>query len=253
MRSIALAQPGAYPNTAKKGLVFQAAMQACDALDGVVDGLISNQVKCEATFDPATATVNGAPLRCAGGADTGDTCLSDAQITALKVLDAGARFNFQLASGETGYPGYNVWGSDLGRASASPLQPTVTFLAMGTGPLKRGGVPIVNALFGPIADDEFLLHVKARLDGQGKPAEAKLPLPDGKVDAWGLSQAEDGPLVVLAHRGDELIALGIRPGWAHIAPAGPGTSQLRALRLPNGELWAEWFDPQWGLRHAMIH
>ena len=145
-----LAQPGAYPNTAKKGLIFQAAMQACDGLDGVVDGLISNQVKCEATFDPATAILNGAPVRCPGGADTGNTCLSDAQINALKTLDSGARFNFQLASGETGYPGYNVWGSDLGRASSSPLQPTVTFLALGTvapaDPMPASGTPYIGPL-----------------------------------------------------------------------------------------------------------
>ena len=33
--------------------------------------------------------LGGAPLRCAGGADTGDNCLSDAQITAVKALNAG--------------------------------------------------------------------------------------------------------------------------------------------------------------------
>ena len=33
-----------------------AALQACDGLDGVVDGLISNQLRCNAVFDPATAT-----------------------------------------------------------------------------------------------------------------------------------------------------------------------------------------------------
>ena len=157
----ALAQPGAYPNTAKKGLIFQAAMQACDGLDGVVDGLISNQVKCEATFDPATATLNGVPVRCPGGADTGDTCLSDAQINALKTLDSGAQFNFQLASGETGYPGYNVWGSDLGRASASPLQPTVTFLALGTvapaDPMPTSGGPYIGLFL-----DQWLKYAVTR-------------------------------------------------------------------------------------------
>jgi hypothetical protein len=131
--NIALSQPGAYPNTAKRVLIYQAAMEACDALDGVADGLISFQLKCNATFDPAVATLNGAPLRCPGGADTGDTCLSDAQITALKALDASTTFNFWLASGETRYPGYNVWGADLGITSnPSPLQPIVTFLALGT-------------------------------------------------------------------------------------------------------------------------
>jgi feruloyl esterase len=70
----------------------------------VVDGLVSNQLKCNATFDPATATLNGVACAAPAGADTGDTCLSDAQITALKTLNTGARFNFHLASGETEYP-----------------------------------------------------------------------------------------------------------------------------------------------------
>lgn len=131
--NIALAQPGAYPNTPKRLLVYRAAMQACDALDGATDGLISDQAGCNAQFDPAVASVGGQPLRCAGGADTGDGCLSDVQIATLQKLNSATRFNFTLASGETGYPGYNVWGSDLGITSnPSPLQPTITFLALGT-------------------------------------------------------------------------------------------------------------------------
>ena len=131
--SLTLAQPGAYPNGAKRLAVFQAAMQACDALDGVTDGLISNQKACNARFDPATATLNGAPLRCAGGADTGDNCLSDVQINALKAMNAPVTFGFALGSGETGYPGYNVWGADLGIPSiATAVQPTVVFLNLGS-------------------------------------------------------------------------------------------------------------------------
>jgi hypothetical protein len=129
----ALAQPGAYPTSAKRVLLLQAALQACDALDGVTDGLISNQLTCNATFDPSVATVNGAPLRCPDGADTGDTCLSDAQIQALETINTDTRLDFFLASGETQYPGYNVWGADLGiTPHPSPLEPIVTFLAFGT-------------------------------------------------------------------------------------------------------------------------
>ena len=106
--TLALSRPGAYPNGAKRLAVFQAALQACDGLDNVIDGIVSNQNACNASFDPATATLNGAPLRCAGGADTGDSCLSDAQIVALKAINAPVKFGFVLASGETGYPGYNV-------------------------------------------------------------------------------------------------------------------------------------------------
>ena len=131
--SRALAQPGAYPNTAKRSLIRNAALEACDTLDGVADGLISNQAKCNAIFDPSVATFNGVPVRCVGGTDTGDTCLSDAQITALKTINTATNFNFFMASGSQGYPGYNVWGADLGiTTNPSPLQPTVTFLNFGT-------------------------------------------------------------------------------------------------------------------------
>jgi len=129
-----LAQPGAYPSMAKRVLVRQASLQACDALDGLKDGLVSNQARCNAIFDPMKATVDGKPLRCPGGADTGDTCLSDLQIQALQMINnSDARFNFPLASGLTGYHGINVWGSDMGEASnPSPYEPLVTFLNFGT-------------------------------------------------------------------------------------------------------------------------
>lgn len=136
--SRAFAQPGAYPNTPKRKLLLDAVTAACDGLDGVMDGLISNQTRCNATFDPSTAQFNGKPLRCEGGADTGDACLSDSQIKALKVMNSDARFNFLLASGETQYPGSNVWGADLGITSnTSPVEPFVTFLNLGTSQPAR--------------------------------------------------------------------------------------------------------------------
>ena len=128
----ALAAPGAYLDQAKRKVLLNAVLAACDTLDGVADGLISNVAACNTTFNPATATVNGTALRCAGGADTGDTCLSDAQISALNVYNTPITFGYPLASGETQFPGFNVYGADLGVANASALQPTVTTLALGT-------------------------------------------------------------------------------------------------------------------------
>jgi feruloyl esterase len=131
--SRALAQPGAYLSVGKRASLYAAAMEACDALDGVADGLISNQQQCNAQFDPTTAVLKGVPLRCANGVDTGDNCLSDAQIGALETIDTPTNFRFSLASGETQYPGYNVWGADLGISTGtSPVEPEVTFLAFGT-------------------------------------------------------------------------------------------------------------------------
>ncbi|MGC2962389.1 tannase/feruloyl esterase family alpha/beta hydrolase [Paraburkholderia graminis] len=129
----ALAKPGAYLSVGKRQALYDAAIEACDALDGVADGLISDQQQCNARFDPSIATLNGAPLRCAKGVDTGDNCLSDAQIEALKAINTSTHFRFRLASGETQYPGYNVWGADLGIVTrSSPVEPVVTFLAFGT-------------------------------------------------------------------------------------------------------------------------
>ncbi len=128
----ALAAPGAYPNQAKRKLLFDAAMQVCDKLDGVKDGLISNMQACHAAFNPSTARLNGRALRCPNGSDAGDHCLSDPQIRALKVFDTAITFNYPLQSGETQYPGFNVWGSDLGMITTQPLQSRVTFLALGT-------------------------------------------------------------------------------------------------------------------------
>jgi hypothetical protein len=120
----AFAAPGAFLDSAKRGLLYSAALAACDSLDGVADGVISNVLQCQATFDPNA-------LRCAGGADTGDTCLSDAQLAALNRMNGPLDFGFELASGETSYPGYNVFIADTGIPSASPFEPIVTELALG--------------------------------------------------------------------------------------------------------------------------
>ena len=158
----ALAQPGAYPATpGKRIVILQAALEACDGLDGVVDGLISDQSRCNAMFDPSVATLNGVPVRCPGGADTGDTCLSDAQINALKTINTRTNFYFHLDSRETHYPGYNVWGADLGITThPSPLEPIVTFLAFGTSqpamPQPRTA-PYISVL-----TDQWLKYVVTR-------------------------------------------------------------------------------------------
>jgi len=125
----AMAAPGAYPNQPKRKLLYDAAMEVCDELDGVADGIISNQAECNAIFDPDD-------LRCPGGEDTGDECLSDTQIEALNIYNTPANFNFDMASGLQSFPGCNVWGADLGMTQADAggyaLQAYVIFLTLGT-------------------------------------------------------------------------------------------------------------------------
>lgn len=118
-----LAAPGGYLGNSKRKVVYDAAIAACDGLDGLKDGIIGNVAACNAFFDPATATVDGTPagkpVRCAAGADTGDDCLSDAQIKTMKTINSPIKFNFPLASGATGFPGFNAWGTDFGFGAAS--------------------------------------------------------------------------------------------------------------------------------------
>lgn len=90
-----------YP-TSDQALFETALLQACDALDGVTDGVIDNLPACQATFDPATATyvdfagVLGPAntrysLQCSAAKNA--TCLTPAQIQAAKAIAQGARTN----------------------------------------------------------------------------------------------------------------------------------------------------------------
>jgi len=130
--SQALALPGAYPPPAKRALVFQAALERCDGLDGVKDGIISNVRGCRTVFDPGKAKFHGVALRCLGGADTGPTCLSDAELLTLRTIDSTSPLPFRFATEDTSLPGLNVYTSDTGRPPTSLAQAATTLFAFGT-------------------------------------------------------------------------------------------------------------------------
>src|SRR3546814_17595655 len=94
----------------------------------------SSDVCSSDLFDPATAKVDGAPLRCRDGTDAGPTCLSDIELTALKKINQRHRLPYALASGDTSLPGFNVYTSDLGRPVTQPIQGAVNHFAFGTKP-----------------------------------------------------------------------------------------------------------------------
>jgi hypothetical protein len=85
--------PHLYPAfpASDQALIETALLQACDALDGVADGVIDNMQACKQVFNPATATyVSGGvtyPLQCPGAKNA--TCLSPAQIQAIKNINQG--------------------------------------------------------------------------------------------------------------------------------------------------------------------
>lgn len=98
-------QGGGWLPPAKVALVHDAVLAACDTLDGLADGVVSKYEGCGDVFNPAT-------LRCPGGQDTGNTCLSDAQINTVNTVHSPFEFNFSLANGLTFYPGWGFGGEN---------------------------------------------------------------------------------------------------------------------------------------------
>lgn len=95
--SKALRASGGNLSTAKRDLLAKEVLAQCDATDGLADNIVSNPQAC--AFDPSK-------LRCVGGADTGDTCLSDAQMNTVKTATTG----FATPDGAWSHAGYNFGG-----------------------------------------------------------------------------------------------------------------------------------------------
>ena len=93
------ASPGAALSSAKVSLLAKAVRDACDSNDGVIDGVVSNPAACH--FDPAT-------LRCPGGAEAGDSCLSDAQLAVVTSWTTQASFS----NGKYVYSGWALSGNE---------------------------------------------------------------------------------------------------------------------------------------------
>jgi feruloyl esterase len=94
----------AWIRPAQVKLVADAVRAACDKADGSDDALVQDPVGCKAAFKAET-------LRCASG-QSGDQCLTDAQIKAIDTLHATYKFPFSLANGLDDYPGWGVSGED---------------------------------------------------------------------------------------------------------------------------------------------
>ncbi len=92
-------------NPAQVKLVGEAVRATCDKADGSDDALVQNPVACKAAFKVET-------LRCATG-QSGDRCLTDAQIKAIETLHATYKFPFPLENGLDDYPGWGVSGEDI--------------------------------------------------------------------------------------------------------------------------------------------
>jgi feruloyl esterase len=97
--------PNSYIPSSKIPAIAHAVLAACDAKDGVKDGILNDPRQCH--FDPAT-------MLCKEG--NSDSCLTQPQITALKKLYEGAHdskgaqiFPGFVPGGEDGAAGWKLW------------------------------------------------------------------------------------------------------------------------------------------------
>ena len=88
--------PAAYIPASKIPAIENAALQACDAIDGVTDGVIDDPTRCR--FDPAV-------LLCKEG--DADSCLTAPQVGALRKILSGPK----TSKGEVLFPGSSLGGA----------------------------------------------------------------------------------------------------------------------------------------------
>ena len=94
--------------------IHDAALNACDALDGVRDGVIESPSRC--TFDPKVLACNGAD---------GPSCLTDAQVETARALYAPVK---DPKTGAVVFPALLEPGSELGWATLAGPEPVGTAL-----------------------------------------------------------------------------------------------------------------------------
>jgi len=121
-----LADPASYIPASKVPAIEAATLQACDALDGVKDGVIDNPAQCH---------FKASKLLCSG--PESDSCLTAPQVAALQTIYDGPR----NSKGEQIFPGYSPGGESgpggwpLWITGAAPTKSLM--FAFGTGFFKN--------------------------------------------------------------------------------------------------------------------
>jgi feruloyl esterase len=110
--------PDSFLPPAKLSVLHQAVLAACDAADGVKDGLLNDPTKCH--FDPKS-------IECKGGDSA--TCLTTAQVEAVQAIYAGPKNAAGKEIFPTFEPGSELgWGLLAGKQAASVATDSFTYL-----------------------------------------------------------------------------------------------------------------------------
>ncbi|MFT3721487.1 tannase/feruloyl esterase family alpha/beta hydrolase [Pseudorhodoferax sp.] len=165
--------PGAWLG-GKTQLVHDTVAAACDALDGIADGVVSQYRACKPLAEAALAA-----KACPSGGDEGPGCLSAAQLAVIQSAHAGYRFAFPVANGMQAYAGFGFGGEGLAGNWSNWLvgtaPPTAGPAADGINQVYRYGNGYVryfiaqDAAFDPLAYDpaawrERVLQVSQWMD-----------------------------------------------------------------------------------------
>jgi len=262
-----VALPGGNMTPGKWTTLGSAVLAACDGLDGVADGIIANVSACTAAF-------NLSSLRCAGGDDAGDTCLSDAQIAGLT-----AQTSPTVGSGATpatpyvtSYSPYHFWGEEASQSGMSwpTWYPQSNPAFPGLGPLFARSV--VNYLLSTTPPSDWLTYdfkansrVVETLAEQIDVTDADLrpfATAGGKLMVWqGSSDTAVSPQgtidyvnkvkATVGSNADAFLRLYLAPNVQHCG-GGAGADQTTAL-LPALDAWVTSKTPPGDLTAAKLN
>ena len=214
------ASPANFIPPAKLPLITRAALRACDANDGVRDGILNDPSRCH--FDPES-------LRCKSASQR--SCLTGPQVATLKQIYRGAItstgqmiFPGLMPSGEAGKDGWEAW-------------------VTGTDPRSASGHAYTEGFFrNMVFDDPNWSYRDANVDSALKAADQKLSA---------VLNATDPNLSAFRARGGKLI---LYHGWLDPAISPLGTiDYYRSVVATMGQKSAETFVRLYmvpGMRHC---
>jgi feruloyl esterase len=186
-----LKDPASYIPAAKIPALAAAVLAACDAQDGIKDGIVADPRQCR--FDPAT-------IQCKG-ADS-DSCLTAAQVAAVKKIYAGST----NAKGERIFPGY-MPGGELGSGGWASYM-------SGATPKQGGQFQYADGFA------RYMVNEKPDYDSLSFDFDRDMPAAIAKLSRD--IDATNADLSAFAARGGKLIQY---HGWSD-----PGVSPLSSIR-----------------------
>jgi Tannase and feruloyl esterase len=236
------AEPGSHFPSTKLPAIEAAALAACDARDGLKDGVIGEPDRCK--FDPVVLLCKGPET---------DACLTQPQLTALQKIYSGPR----NSKGEQIFPGYEP-GGETGAANAWASWIT------GSGPRQGSSVVRAEGFFASFLEPDprwkvknfdFNRDVKALDDSPAALANATNPdlgaFKDrgGKLILYhGWSDAAVPPLSTVNYYSQVVSKMGQKaadfsrlymiPGMQHCG-GGPGPNIFREPITTALERWVE--------------